>query len=99
MNSHERKINDWLAKKPLVTFGMSNADLALVNRGPFTPLIIADHLTLSREISLEEMIPRRFRLVVKSDSIVDLMYNAAIHIYRLGSAADMACAIMQSLLL
>ena len=37
--------------------------------------------------------------IVKSDSIVDLMYNAAIHIYRLGSAADMACAIMQSLLL
>ena len=37
--------------------------------------------------------------IVKSDSIVDLMYNAAIQIYRLGSAANMDCATLQSLLL
>ena len=37
--------------------------------------------------------------VVKSDSIVYLMYDAVIQIYWLCSAADMACAILQSLLL
>ena len=48
----------------------------------------------TKEISLNHR-----AVLVKSDSIVDLMYNAAIHIYRLGSAADIACDTLQSLLL